>query len=235
MTQHWVALASTVVAVLVLALLWTLLRRRPPSPEDYDISRDRFQLAMPITDEQVALLHYLQQVFPEGAVLFRPSLVRFLTVRASQSRQAAQQRLARLRVDFLICSDEGVPLFAFDVDLFRDRDDTQAQRRIELKNRVLKGAGIRLIRLKGTRANWPEPDALRGHLLAALRPQVPRSEMRPSGYEASAFGQSAFGPSGFAPSAFPPSRSAESGVMGLTGLMGLQPQGGNAWEDVRKR
>ena len=108
--------------LLALMLMWNLARR-PRDPravaQAYDASSDRFSQTAPINEEQVQLLRYLQQAFPDGAVLFRPRLARFLTVRKSSHRLGAQQRLADAQVDFLICADDGKPLFAFEVDAFR--------------------------------------------------------------------------------------------------------------------
>ena len=230
---RWTPLFSTVVALMLLTLWWGLARRRPargndPAP-DYDASADRFAQTAPISEEQVQLLHYLQKAFPDGAVLFRPRLSRFLTVRASRHRMGAQQRLAGAQIDFLVCADDGKPLFAFEVDAFKDKDDAAFARGATEKNLMLKSAGIRLIRLKGALPQWPPPEVLRLRLLAAQRPPPPQSEARPSG-----FSPSGFGPSSFSHTDFSPSRSADSGVMGLTGLMGLQPAD-DPWGDVRKR
>lgn len=224
----WVPALSTVVALLALTLLWRAIRRAPRPPEAYDPRGDQFAYTAPITDEQIALLHYLQKAFPEGAVLFRPRLARFLAVRKSRQRQDAQHRLAQMKVDFLICAEDGKPLFAFEVDAFKEKDDPLMQRETADKNQMLKTAGIRLIRLKGAHANWPPPEVLRMRMLAVQR--APGPEARPSGFGPSEFATSSFGPSGFASS-----RDAHSSIMGMSTLMGMEPVEGNAWAAVRKR
>ena len=223
-------LVSTLVAVVALMLLWRVLRRGGAggrAARDYDVSGDQFAQSAPISEEQVQLLHYLQQAFPDGAVLFQPRLARFLMVRKSRHRLDAQQRLGDTHVDFLVCADDGKPLFAFDADALRDQEDEGQALGVTEKNRMLKSADIRLIRLKGALPNWPPAEILRMRLLAAQR--TPAAEGRPSG-----FSPSGFGPSSFAHTDFAHSRSADSDVMGLSRLMGM-PATDDPWESVRKR
>lgn len=226
-------LLTTVIALLALMLLWSAWRRRPAQGKagrDYDTRADEFAPTAPISEEQVRLLHYLQQAFPDGAVLHRPRLARFLTVRKTRQRLGAQQRLADGQVDFLVCGDDGKPLFAFEIDAFKDQDDPDLAQGAAEKNRMLRTAGIRLVRLKGAQPQWPPPEALRMRLLAAQRAPVPVPAPAPEA-RLSGFAPSSFGPS----SDFVHSRSAaESGVMSLTGLMGLQPAD-DPWASVRKR
>ena len=113
------------------------------------------------------------------------------------------------------------------MDAFRDPDDADIARSAAEKNRMLKSADIRLIRLKGALPNWPPAEILRMRLLAAQR--TPAAEGRPSG-----FSPSGFGPSSFAHTDFAHSRSADSDVMGLSRLMGM-PATDDPWESVRKR
>ncbi|MFT3777952.1 MAG: DUF2726 domain-containing protein [Ottowia sp.] len=225
----WGPAASTAIALLALALLWRAVRRAPRPRAPYDPRGDQFAYTAPITEEQIALLHYLQRAFPEGAVLFRPRLARFLAVRKSRQRLGAQQRLAEAQVDFLICAEDGKPLFAFEVDAFKDKDDPLLQREAAEKNLMLKTAGIRLIRLKGAHVNWPPPEILRLRMLAAQR--TPGVEARPSGFGPSEFATSSF----MEPSGFAHSRGAPSSVMGLSTLMGMEPVEGDPWANVRKR
>ncbi len=228
----WMPAVSTLVVLLVLALLWSSLRRAPATPDysDYKPDGDQFAYTPPINDEQIALLHYLQRAFPDGAVLFRPRLARFLAVRKSRQKRAAMQRLADAQVDFLICTEEGRPLFAFEVDAFKHHDDPEAARNASEKNQMLKTAGIRLIRLKGSHAHWPPPEVLRLRLMTSRRPPTP--EAVPSGFAPSEFSPSRFGQSDFPHSRQPPA----SDVMGLSGLMAMEAgAGANPWKEVRKR
>ena len=157
-------LVSTLVAVVALMVLWRVLRRGDAggrAARDYDVSGDQFAQSAPINEEQVRLLHYLQQAFPDGAVLFQPRLARFLMVRKSRHRLDVQQRLGDTHVDFLVCADDGKPLFAFEVDAFKAKGDAGLARSAAEKNGMLKSAGIRLIRLKGAQPQWPPPEVLR--------------------------------------------------------------------------
>jgi len=227
---EWTLPAAVLLGVLLLAMLWRVLRPAPTGQgrqAHYDPAQDRFAASPPINEEQIALLHYLQKAFPEGAVLFRPSLVRFLAVRKTRQRFAAQQRLASDQVDFLICGEDGKPLFAFEIDAFKDKDDPTVARGAAEKNMMLKTAGIRLVRLKGAHTHWPRPEALRMRMLAVQRTSGPGAQ--PSGFAPSEFSNSTYDPSGFAPS-----RSAPSTIMGMSTLMGMEPVE-TPWDGVRKR
>ena len=227
---EWALAASVAVALFALAQWWRSTRRAPRPAADYDPRGDQFAYTAPIDEEQIALLHYLQRAFPEGAVLFRPRLARFLSVRKSRHRRGAQQRLAAMQVDFLIRGEDGKPLFAFEVDAFKDKDDPQQQQGAADKNLMLKTAGIRLIRLKGAQAQWPPPEILRLRMLAVQR--APVAEARPSGFGPSEFASSSLMES----SGFGHSRGAPSSLMGMSTLMGMEPvEGGDPWSSVRKR
>lgn len=226
----WMPLLSTLVALVALALLWVAVRRqwRAARARDYDTSQDLFAQAPPMNQEQVQLLHYLQSAFPDGAVLFRPPLVRFLAVRRTRNRLGVQQRLAERHVDFLICTDDGKPLYAFEVDAFKQAADAEIARLAAEKNRMLKSAGIRLIRLKGVIARWPAPEVLRERLLAVQRPAGGDSR-------ATSTAGSGFAPSSFGHTEFRPSRTLrDSDTMGLSTLMGM-PGKDDPWAQVRKR
>lgn len=226
----WLPLFSTLVALVALMLLWATVRRqwRAARARDYDASHDAFAQAPPMNEEQVKLLHYLQSAFPDGAVLFRPSLARFLAVRRTRNRLGVQQRLVERHVDFLICADDGKPFCAFEVDAFKQAGDAEIARLAAEKNRMLKSAGIRLIRLKGVIARWPAPEVLRERLMAVQRPAVGDSR-------ATSEAGSGFAPSSFGHTEFRPSRTLrDSDTMGLSTLMGV-PGKEDPWSAVRKR
>ncbi|WP_293226230.1 DUF2726 domain-containing protein [Ottowia sp.] len=243
MVNGAVVAAALVVLLLALAWLWWPRKSRPAAEQSVSSSA-RFAAMAPIDEEQVALLRYLHDAFPEGAVLFRPPLGRFLTVRSGRDRQSARRWLDHAQVDFLLCDEEGRPQYAFEVDLLRTRDDPLAQRRLAEKNHALRTAGIRLIRFKGALSSWPLPEVLRERVLAAARP-TPSSGFGASGYANSGFSRggdaSGFAPSGFTPSGFegsqpPRAAGVPSGVMSLTDLAGLAPANQeDPWQTVRKR
>lgn len=238
-----VVAAALVLLALALTWLWWPRKARPTAEQHVDAAT-RFAAMAPLNEEQVALLRYLHRAFPEGAVLFRPLLRRFLTVRAGPDRGAARRWLDHARVDFLLCDEEGQPMYAFEVDLLRTRDDPLAQRRLAEKNHALRTAGIRLIRFKGALSSWPQPEVLRERVLAAARPTP--SGFGTSGYASSGFARNGEDSSGFAPSGFTPTdfegsqwgrgAGTPSGVMSLTDLAGLAPANQeNPWQTVRKR
>ncbi len=141
---------AMVLPLVILLLLGLVVRRSLRRADDgYDASADRFAPTAPISEDGMALLHYLQQVFPHEEVLFQPSLSRFMMVRKCRDRRLSHARLAHMQVDFLVCREDGQPWIAFDVDQrLRDGLD-EGHRLLEEKSVMLHSAGIRLIRLKG--------------------------------------------------------------------------------------
>lgn len=240
------ALALLLLLTALVALWW---RGNHPSQREPGMdASNRFSSHPPITDEQVALLRYLQRAFPDGAVLFRPRLSYFMNVRAGRDRSEARRWLSMRRVDFLLCADDGKPLYAFEVDSLHDHEDRHAQRRLAEKNRALRTAGIRLIRFKGALASWPPPEVLRERVMAAARPApmntgfgdsgfAPSGFSTSTGYENSGFANSGHAASsGFQASQPGSSQGPYSGVMSLTDLMRLQPANeDDPWSSVRKR
>lgn len=209
--------------MLVLVWLWGMFRKpeveqgRKGGGQALDASY-RFAAMSPITADQVDLLQYLQQAFPDGAVLFRPRLGSFLSVRAGTNRIEARDRLDELRVDFLLCGEDGKPLYAFEIDMLRSREDPAQQQILVEKNRILRSAGIRMVRFKGSVGTWPNPDKLRERVLAVGAPQAN-----------SGFGASGYAASGFTPTGFNESRLDVSGRV----QHGADPS--NPWADTNKR
>ncbi len=225
-------LLAAALALLLLALVGLALRR-PRAVAEHLSASSRFSAMAPMTEEQAALLRYLQAAFPDGAVLFRPLLARFLTVRAGDDRQGARAWLGHARVDFLLCGEDGKPLYAFEVDVLRTREDAAVQRRLAEKNHALRSAGIRLIRFKGALASWPPPAALRERVLAT-RTAAPAEGG--SGFTASGYARSGFVPSSFEPSGFGPSQFERAAMARSSDLVKLAPgDPGNPWRDLRKR
>lgn len=247
MLSPW--MLAAVLLVLLLALVGLMRRGKtlPHAGADASVgARHRFAARPPIDDEQVALLHYLQKAFPDGAVLFRPRLGHFLSLRAGGDRAEVRQWLSARRVDFLLCAEDGQPLYAFEIDALRSRDDPRVQRHLAEKNHALKSAGIRLIRFKGALATWPPPEVLRERVLASARPAPMASGFGDSGFASSGFSPSGYAASGFQPtgqavSGFAGSRpvpvsTPSSGIMSLSDLMRLPPANeGDPWADLRKR
>ena len=230
----WALLASAVVLLLVVVLMRVRDSGKPSAGKERPLDANyRFVAMRPISNDEVHLLQYLQEAFPDGAVLFRPRLAQFLSVRAGPKRSYARRRLDEMRIDFLLCTDDGKPLYGFEIDLLRNRDDPLLQQQLVEKNRVLRSAGIRMIRFKGSVASWPPPSQLRDRVLATGAPSSG------SGFEASRFAS----PSGFAPSGFAGTTegarlaTVSSGVLSLSDLQPLAPSGPrpDPWSDTRKR
>ncbi len=213
----WMVAAAALLAAL-LAAFWLLCRRggaeQPLGPDD------RFAPVAALSPAEMALLDYLVRAFPGRPVLFRVPLARLLTVRRAGNRLAAQRRLAALAVDYLACSRDGKPVYAFELDAVHG-DDAQAEQDAREKHRALKTAGVRLIRLKRSTRHLPPPDEFRRQLRAAALPAQ----------EASGDAAATADPWQGAERAHPtPARSAnaprEAGdtiPMSMTDLMGLPP------------
>lgn len=211
-------------AIIVLLLVWLLrLMHRSQSRKMQALAARplgdsyRFAAMSPITAEQVDLLQYLQQAFPDGAVLFRPRLGHFLSVRSGARRIEARERLHALRIDYLLCGEDGKPLYAFEIDMLRGQDEPEQQKVLVEKNRMLRSAGIRMIRFRGAVSSWPEPEKLRERVLAAGSPLH------------SGFGASGYAASGFTPTGFAESRMDSQGRV----RYGADPN--NPWADTKKR
>ncbi|HMT16989.1 MAG: DUF2726 domain-containing protein [Proteobacteria bacterium] len=167
MNNPWLWMAPALLLLVALAA-FRLLRRRGgaerPLGED-----DRFAPVAALSPAEMALLDYLVRAFPGRPVLFRVPLSRLLTVRRAGSRLGAQQRLAALVVDYVVCNRDGRPVYAFELDAVHG-DAGQAEQDAREKHRVLKTAGVRLIRLKRSTRYLPRPDEFRRHLRAAALP-----------------------------------------------------------------
>ena len=167
MNNPWLWMAPALLLLVALAA-FRLLRRRGgaerPLGED-----DRFAPVAALSPAEMALLDYLVRAFPGRPVLFRVPLSRLLTVRRAGSRLGAQQRLAALVVDYVVCNRDGRPVYAFELDAVHG-DAGQAEQDAREKHRVLKTAGVRLIRLKRSTRHLPPADEFRRQLRAAALP-----------------------------------------------------------------
>ncbi|MFV0680145.1 DUF2726 domain-containing protein [Ottowia sp.] len=193
-TQMAWVLALSGVALLGLWVRWRLRQASSQDEFTYAPEDDQFALTAPINQTHIQVLHYLNRAFPEGMVLFRPALARFVSVRKSHQREHARRYLYKTAVDFLVCDEEGLPLVAFEVDAFRDVADPDTLRRLSDKTKLLMSAGIRLIRLKGHWDNFLSPAELRARLyasqkLARTRGLGTASTFNRAGAAPSSFGQ----------------------------------------------
>ena len=170
MSPLWIA------AIIVLVLLaagvgaW-LYTRRPTSSLD-----DRYAAEPLVVREQLDMLAYLHKTFPGQVVVPNVPLRSMLSVRRATNRPRAEARLQDQKVDFVVCGEDGRPLFAFDLEQYHLSDATAKAHQAKVKNRILKTAGVRLVYVKSSTKRMPSPDAFREQLnLAALpRPRLNR-------------------------------------------------------------
>ena len=222
----WIGLLLCVALLGGLGYFWWQRRATPASAP---LNRgDRFASAAALSAAEMEMLDYLVRAFPRRAVLFRVALSHLVTVRKSDNRVAAQQRLAEHSVDYVVCNRDGRPVYAFELDALHDNAEEAALDARE-KHRVLKSAGIRLIRLTRTTRDLPSPDDFRRHVRIA--------ELTPDGSPASVTGPGALAPAdGPVPASgrarpqlsdeFPHGRAGgfrDTQPMTVTGLMGLNP------------
>lgn len=217
----WVALGMVVVATAL--AYWKFVQIRPSGD-----TRDRYVAEALLTPAQTILLQYLQTAFPGQVVLSNVPMNHMVSVRQAADRWRAKEKLDLFQVDFVVCADNGKAAFAFDVEAYRTRSSSSAQQDAEVKNRILKSAGIRLVYIKGRSSQLPTPNEFRQKLsLAALaEPQEPRHSIRQRLEQHLSRRDRDFQPSGF----------KESEVMGLSGLMGLgsqQPEPSDPWRSSR--
>ena len=154
----WIGLLLAVVLLAGLGYFWWQ-RREAPAGGGFG-RNDRFKSAAALSAAEMELLDYLVRAFPRRAVLFRVALSHLVAVRKTDSRVSAQQRLAEHSVDYVVCNRDGHPVYAFELDALHTNSDEAALDARE-KHRVLKSAGIRLIRLTRTTRDLPSPDEFR--------------------------------------------------------------------------
>lgn len=204
---------------LTLVALWVLVYRRywrKVSGRD-----DRYSPEPILSREQVHLLDYLRDTFPHQVVLPNMLLKDMLSVRRAANPQRAWERLRRQKVDFVVCGADGRPKFAFDVEQHHLSNAQATAHQVQMKNRILKTAGVRFLLLKDGIHRMPSPAEFRQQLqLAALPPSKPKAAGTPASVHQQLESRfSAFD------SLHPTTGFRESEVMGMTGLMGLEAGG----------
>ena len=166
------------------------------------------------------MLDYLHDTFPGHVVLPQVQLKDMLSIRRASDRKRAMERLERQQVDFVVCGEDGRPMFAFDIEQYHLSNAKAKTHQVKMKNRVLKTAGVRFLFLKNGIHRMPAPNEFRKQLdLAALPQPKPRSETETNGSD-SARQQLESKFSEF-DQLFPSTGFRESEVMGMSGLMGL--------------
>ncbi len=214
MTALWIALTMVVLAAGAGA--WWYFRKTgtPGSGRE-----DRYTPERVLTPEQVSMLDYLRNTFPDKVVLPNVALKDMLSVRKAEDRKGAMERLRNQKVDFVVCDGEGHPVFAFDVEQYHLSDAKTKSHMVKIKNRILKTAGVRFLHLKNSIQRMPRPEEFRRQLDIAVLPRPKqqqeadpvdsarqRLEAKMSDYDKLIFQNTGF---------------RESEVMGLSGLMNL--------------
>lgn len=161
----WFALIAIAVLAAAGFWAWRLTSRKSTG------RNDRYTPERVVTPEQVLMLDYLQDTFPKQVILVNIPLKNMLSVRRASNRRRAEERLAKQRVDFVVCNDEGRPVFAFDIEQFHLSNAKAKNLEDRLKNRILKTAGIRFVYLKNGVHRMPSPSEFRQQLNLAALPQ----------------------------------------------------------------
>lgn len=216
MLPLWVAFALALLLVAVGVWDWRKYFR-PSSGR-----QDRYRPQRILTKEQVQMLDYLNDTFKGQVVLPNVALKDMLAVRQAKDHRRANERLYDQKVDFVVCGEDGRPVFAFDIEQYHLSNARAKAHKLKMKNRILKTAGVRFVFLKNGLHRMPSPADFRAQLsLAALaRPKADDDEHDSAIQELesklSEFDQ-----------LYPATGFKESEVMGLSGLMDLDQGGGH--------
>lgn len=214
-----VLIAVTVLA-LVAAGVWAYQRYNDTSSG----RDDRYTPERVLTPEQVTMLDYLNDTFPGQVVLPQVALKNMLSIRRASNRSRAQNRLEQM-VDYVVCGEDGRPVFAFDIEQFHLSNAKAKSHQVKLKNRVLKTAGVRFLFLKNGIHRMPSPDEFRKQLDLAVLPQPkPRSTSTSDERVNESVRQQLESKFSEFDQLTPPTGFRESEVMGFTGLMGLSEE-----------
>lgn len=208
----WIAF---VIAIALVALGVWVYRRYVRTASGRE---DRYTPERILSPEQIIMLDYLRETFPDQVVLPNIPLRNMLSIRSASDRKRATERLLIQKVDFVVCDAEGRPVFAFDVEQYHLSNAKAKAHQLKMKNRILKTAGVRFLFLKNSIHRMPSPDDFRRQLdLAALpRPKPQEADIHDSvrhSLESKMSGHDTL--------VYPVTGFRESEVMGLSGLMGL--------------
>lgn len=210
---NWMALAAAGTAILALALVLLRGKSKRARRKAYP-----YAPAVAVRPAEAQIVQHLLAAFPECVVLVHAPLERLVTPRSPEQRAAGRAALAGMSVDFAVCAANGKAIFAFDLAESRGSDQEESDR---IKNRTLKSAGIRLVRLKGTPEQWPEAADFRLKLaVAALHPGA----------------DAPLDAAAFAPrhQSQPAATEPESSIMGMTVLLLEPDEAEAAWRAARE-
>ena len=184
---------------------------------------DRYTPERILTPEQVAMLDYLHDTFPGQVVLPQVKLKDMLSIRRATDRRRAEERLARQQVDFVVCGQDGRPMFAFDIEQYHLSNAKAKAHQVKMKNRILKTAGVRFLFLKNGIHRMPSPSEFRKQLDFAMLPQPIPKEAN----ESESVRQQLESKFSEFDQLYPATGFRDSEVMGLSGLMELGDEDSN--------
>lgn len=157
--------AAIILVVLALAAAVAVLRKTGTRADS-----SPYEACPPLTPAERSFWQVLQQCLPEGHVLLaKVRLADIVNVKKgfdAKTRQAHFNRISRKHADFVLCD-----LAAMMPRAIIELDDASHQRRRsaerdEQKNRIVEGAGIRVVRVRAQRAY--DTGLLRDSLMNAI-------------------------------------------------------------------
>ena len=196
---------------LLAGIAFLLLKQRGDA-DTHHSSSDHYLPHEAISPAHAKLLLYLQVAFGGQVVLFRPALAQLVSVRNAANREKTQAMLERLSVDFVVCNDDGKPLYAFDVrPRNAEAENAKARRINQIKTRVLKAVDVRLIRIQRSVSQMPPVGEFAMRLRQSLD-GIPAGTVPLSG-----------APAAPATPAAPPHEPPPTDMAALTEIMSLPP------------
>lgn len=99
----------------------------------------------PISEAEQIFFYRLQKALPDNLILAQVQLSRFIGVKKGFDFHEWNNRINRMSIDFLVCRKDATIMAAIELD-DSSHEKPESQKRDEKKNRVMKDAGIRLIR-----------------------------------------------------------------------------------------
>jgi hypothetical protein len=214
MLPLWIAFTIALALVALGVWAWRWNARRSSGRDD------RYTPEPILTAEQVQMLDYLKDTFPGQVVLPNVGLKNMLSVRRAKDSARAEDRLRKQQVDFVVCGEDGRPAFAFDVEQYHLSNAKAKAHQVKMKNRILKTAGVRFLFLKNGLHRMPSPAEFRKQLnLAALPQPKAKQSARESALQQLETQFSEYDP------LYPATGYRDSEVMGISGLMDLEPSG----------
>jgi hypothetical protein len=171
MSPIWIAVVTGLMLLTTGVAAWWYARK------PVALRNDHYTAEPLIAREQVAVLDYLIKTFPGQVVMPNVLLCNMLSARRAANHQRAKERLGDQKVDFVVCGEDGRPLFAFDLERHHLSDAAAKAHQADTKKRILRTAGVQLVHMQSSTHHMPTPDALREQLNLAALPQ-PRLNRR---------------------------------------------------------